>query len=297
MLTSIKLHRILELKYKPLEKSESESLYIERKKMPYFGDNWHYHEEHELMFTIKGEGVRIVGDNMDHFKGLEIVMIGGGLPHLFKNELSEKGAAADFIVIKFKDLFEDQSFFSLPEFSKISKFIQDSKRGIIFPRKTGKKLKKDLIKFSKSKGASKIILFISIFKALSEEKKYRFLSSEDFVLKTSSKGEDRIQKVINYIGENYIKDISLEDLADISNMTTNSFCRYFKSRTGKTPFQFIREFRVNKACQMLINGEKSIAQVCYDTGFNSFSSFNRIFKNLKKVSASEYKSKYMYLKS
>ena len=78
-------------------------------------------------------------------------------------------------------------------------------------------------------------------------------------------------------------------------MTTNSFCRFFKSRTGKTAFEFIREFRINKACQMLINGEKSIAQICYDTGFNSFSSFNRIFKNLKNISASEYKNKYAKL--
>ncbi|GAA4233236.1 AraC family transcriptional regulator [Postechiella marina] len=287
----------MELKYLPLEKSESESFYIKRKKVPYFGDNWHYHEEHELMFTIKGEGVRIVGDNMDHFKDHELVMIGGGLPHLFKNELKEKGSAADFIVIKFKDLFENQSFFSLPEFSKINEFIQNSKRGILFSKKTGKRLKKKLIKFSKSEGAEKIILFTTIFKILSEEKKYKYLSSEGFELKTSSKGEDRIQKVINYIGENYVKDISLEDLAKIAHMTTNSFCRYFKSRTGKTPFQFIREFRVNKACQMLINGEKSISQICYDTGFNSFSSFNRIFKKLKKISASEYKNKYIKLKS
>jgi AraC-like DNA-binding protein len=123
------------------------------------------------------------------------------------------------------------------------------------------------------------------------------MASEDFQLKDSSKGEDRIQNVINYIGENYIKDISLDDLAEVAYMTTNSFCRYFKSRTGKTAFQFIREYRVNKACQMLINGKKSIAEICYDNGFNSFSSFNRIFKNLKNISASEYKNKYMNLNS
>jgi AraC-like DNA-binding protein len=75
-------------------------------------------------------------------------------------------------------------------------------------------------------------------------------------------------------------------------MTTNSFCRYFKNRTGKTAFQFIREYRINKACQMLISGEKNVSQVCFDTGFNSLSSFNRVFKSLKHISASEYKSRY-----
>jgi len=84
-------------------------------------------------------------------------------------------------------------------------------------------------------------------------------------------------------------------LSEVAFMTTNSFCRYFKSRTGKTVFQFIREFRINKACEMLINGNKGITDICFDSGFNSLSTFNRIFKSLKNISASEYKGKYMKL--
>ena len=287
----------MELKYKPSQILETESFYVERKKVPYFGTDWHYHESHELLFTMKGEGVRIVGDNIDHFSGSELVMIGGGLPHLFKNEEKEIDSAADFIVVKFKDIFGETSFFSLPEFSDILHLIEISKRGIIFSKSTISKIRKPLITLSESQGADRIINLIVVLNILSKETDYKFMASEGFHLKNSSKGEDRIQKVINYIGDNYIKDISLEDLADVSYMTTNSFCRYFKSRTGKTAFQFIREFRVNKACQMLINGKKSIAEICYDTGFNSLSSFNRIFKNLKHVSASEYKGKYMNLNS
>ncbi len=287
----------MELKYKPSQIIETESFYVERKKVPYFGTDWHYHESHELLFTMKGEGVRIVGDNIDHFSGSELVMIGGGLPHLFKNEEKEIDSAADFIVVKFKDIFGETSFFSLPEFSDILHLIEISKRGIIFSKSTISKIRKPLITLSESQGADRIINLIIVLNILSKETDYKFMASEGFHLKNSSKGEDRIQKVINYIGDNYIKDISLEDLADVSYMTTNSFCRYFKSRTGKTAFQFIREFRVNKACQMLINGKKSIAEICYDTGFNSLSSFNRIFKNLKHVSASEYKGKYMNLNS
>jgi len=288
----------LELKYKPLDKSDRESFYVERKKIPYFGTHWHYHEEHELMLTLKGEGVRIVGDNMDHFNGSELVLMGSGLPHLFKNEEESESSAADYVIIKFKDLFEGENFFSLPEFARINQLLKNAKRGIIFSHQTVEKVKKSIIKLSEtSNGVDKILIFIKIFKIISESKDYKFLASESFILKSSSKGEDRIERVIDYITENYTKDISLEDLAKVSYMTTNSFCRYFKSRTGKTAFEFIREFRVNKACQMLINGEKNIATICYDTGFNSLSSFNRIFKNLKNISASEYKNKYLILNS
>ena len=79
-------------------------------------------------------------------------------------------------------------------------------------------------------------------------------------------------------------------------MTTNSFCRYFKSRTGKTAVCGLTYQPSTKACQMLINGKKTITDICFDTGFNSFSSFNRIFKNLKNISATEYKNKYVSLK-
>ena len=285
----------MELKYKTSTKSESESFYIERKKYPYFGVNWHYHEEYELMLVLKGEGVRIVGDNMDHFNDNELVFIGSGTPHLFKNDDEVEGAEVDYIVLKFHPLLNGLPLFTLPEFSEIQEFLNRSTRGILFSESTVNKVKDLLIDVAESDSANRIINLFQVLHIISEEKNYQFLSSENFSLKSTTKGESRIQKVIDYIGDNYTKDITLEDLSEVAYMTTNSFCRYFKSRTGKTAFQFIREYRVNKACQMLINGEKSISEICFDTGFNSFSTFNRIFKNLKSYSASEYKSKYSKL--
>jgi AraC-like DNA-binding protein len=70
-------------------------------------------------------------------------------------------------------------------------------------------------------------------------------------------------------------------------MTTNSFCRYFKDRTGKTAFQFIREYRISRAFQIIINSSISIAQISEDTGFNSLSSFNSLFSDVKGISARE----------
>ena len=75
-----------------------------------------------------------------------------------------------------------------------------------------------------------------------------------------------------------MEQIALDDIADKVYMTPQSFCRFFKENTGNTAFNFIREFRINKACQLLINTDQKISQICYSTGFNSVSTFNRIFK-------------------
>lgn len=286
----------MKLEYNPSITSDFESFYIERKKAPYYGMHWHYHEEFELMYSMKGEGVRIVGDNMDHFNENELVFLGSNVPHLFKHEEKGNPLPVDFIVIKFNALFDGQyPLFQLPEFSKINQFLTNSNRGILFSKQTIEKVKEYLIKITESSDADRFIYLFTILNILASETDFEQLSEEPFSLRKSAKGEDRTQKVIDYISVNYTKNITLEDLAEVAYMTTNSFCRFFKDRTGKTAFQFLREFRINKACQMLINGEKSIAEICYDTGFNSFSSFNRIFKKLKNISASEYKARYIQL--
>ena len=285
----------LKLQYKSFNESNFSSVYAKRKKAPYFGVNWHFHDEFELMYIIKGEGVRIVGDSMDYFNKEELVFLGSGVPHVFKNDENVSKNEIDYIVVKFNQIIGGQDLFKIPELAPINRFLKRAGKGLIFSNHTVLKLKKQLIKLAKSKNEDRIILLLKVLKTLSAQDDCNELSTDTFLLKSSSLGEDRTKKVINYISENYNKNISLEDLAAISYMTTNSFCRYFKNRTGKTAFQFIREFRINKACQMLINGEKNISQICFDTGFNSLSSFNRVFKSLKQISATEYKSKYSTL--
>ena len=285
----------MKLQYKSFNESNFSSVYAKRKKAPYFGVNWHFHDEFELMYIIKGEGVRVVGDRMDYFNKEELVFLGSGVPHVFKNDKNASQNEVDYIVVKFNRIIGGQDLFKIPELAPINRFLKRAGKGLIFSDTTVMKLKKQLIKLAKSKNEDRIILLLKVLKILSAQEDYNELSTDTFLLKNTSAGEDRTKKVINYISENYNKNISLEDLASISYMTTNSFCRYFKNRTGKTAFQFIREFRINKACQMLINGEKNISQICFDTGFNSLSSFNRVFKSLKLISATEYKSKYSNL--
>ena len=283
----------MELKYSPLKTEFSKSFYLERKVAPYFGSDWHYHNEYELLLTLKGEGLRIVGDNIDQFTAPELIFMGTKLPHLFKNK--DEGKEVDYIILKFGDTISGQQLFNIPEFKSVKKFLDRSNRGILFSKEAVKSVQPLILEMFECSEIQKLLNFIKIFEILSTETECQYLASENFSMNEVHNDEFRIQKVMDFMNEEYYRDITLDDLADIANMTKNSFCRYFKNKTGKTPFQVIREYRINKACQMLINGNKSITEVCFDTGFNSFSTFNRIFKNLKNISASEYKNQYTQL--
>ena len=71
-------------------------------------------------------------------------------------------------------------------------------------------------------------------------------------------------------------------------MTRESFCRWFKKSTGSTFINYLNSTRIEKACQYLLEGERSVGQISYEVGFDTVSHFNRVFKKLKGKTPKEY---------
>ncbi len=283
----------MKLKYKPIVKDSRSSIYVQRIYQPYVEGNWHFHQEFELIYFLKGQGMRIVGDHISNFKEGELVLVGQWLPHLWRNDVDlEKNDHPDFIVVKFRDALQGVNIFSLPELAGIKRLLKTAKQGIKFSSSIHVKVHTPLIKLSKSRSIDKLIYFLKILQILSYEKDFQLLSSPGFILPAQISGENRLQKVINYISENYSKSISLEEIAGVTCMTPPAFCRFFKTRTNKTFSVFLNEVKVSKACQLLINGEKSIHQICYEAGFRSLTNFNRTFRTYKRMTPTAYRANY-----
>jgi AraC-like DNA-binding protein len=288
----------MKLKYKHTEKELNQSFYVARQTEPHLESNWHFHEDFELIYISKGTGIGIVGDNISNFRPPMLVLSGQWLPHVWKNDEShDSGGSVNVIILKFTRLFNNQDIFSIPEFSNIAEMLGRGQRGISFGRKTISKVKDLMEEIPDHSNALSMITMLNILHILSESKDYKLMATPEFTLPITLYGENRLNRIINYISENYHKPIDLESLANEAAMTRSSVCRFFKSRTNKTIFQFINEFRIGKACQLLIDGNHSISEICFNTGFNSISSFNRVFKNYKKVSPGEFKKHYTKLRS
>jgi AraC-like DNA-binding protein len=286
----------LKLRYKSADKDSNQSFYLKRQHDPVLDSNWHYHEEFELIYIIRGEGIRIVGDNLSSFRPGQLVLVGPWLPHLWKDSDDHIGdESVDVIVIKFSRLFAGQDIFSIPEFEGIYHLLHQSQRGLIYGKETIHQVHDLLLEMTIADGADKLIILLQVLKLLSECKDFKALASPEFSLPTSVSGENRLSRIINYISDNFTKQLSLQELAIEAAMTPSSLSRFFKNSTNKTIFQFINEFRIGKACQMLIAGNHTITQICFNSGFNSLSSFNRVFKDYKKVTPKAYKERYLVL--
>ncbi len=101
--------------------------------------------------------------------------------------------------------------------------------------------------------------------------------------------DNRIAHVVNYIKENIREQIQVEQLCRLACMSESNFYRVFKEEMGISPIEFIIEERIKLASSLLKNPEFRIKDVYFESGFNSLSYFNRIFKKKYKVSPSEYK--------
>lgn len=118
------------------------------------------------------------------------------------------------------------------------------------------------------------------------------LSSSSFAKIEPTFNSRRIHKIQKYINDNYREEIRLEHMAHLVGMTSTSFSRFFKLRTGKTLSDYVIDIRIGFASRLLVDTTMSVAEICYECGFNNLSNFNRIFKKKKDCSPKEFREYY-----
>jgi AraC-like DNA-binding protein len=125
---------------------------------------------------------------------------------------------------------------------------------------------------------------LNALKQLTSQTSRRELTCSKFDGYINSISDHRFNDVLNYTYSNFDEYITIEKVAGIANLTRESFCRYFKALANKTYIEFLTEYRISKACQMIRKGEKSVKEIGYACGFNSLSNFYCQFKRITKLS-------------
>ncbi|GGG49082.1 AraC family transcriptional regulator [Epilithonimonas arachidiradicis] len=251
---------------------------------------WHFHPEIELIFVHKGSGKRQIGSNISYFTDGDLILIGSNLPHCGMTNENTKNEYE--VVIQFSMDFLGSQFWKAPEMMRISALLEKAKSGIVYGEQIKKTLKPRIDALTEATSLNKLIILIEILNQLSQTQDYKILNASKYYLQTQKEDNDRISVIFNYVKDHFKEQITLETVAELSNMTVPSFCRYFKKITNKTFTQFVNEYRITHSLKLLAEQPMSITEVCFDSGFNNFSYFNKTFKEHTQKSPSQYRKEF-----
>ena len=257
-------------------------------KMENVSASWHFHPELELVYVDKGRGKRHIGNHLSYFNNSMLILIGSNLPHNgFTDRFTETGTET---IVQFKSDFLGDEFFNAPESMAINSLFERAKKGILYKPEIKKIVGPKIQSLIEYEGLSRVLKLLEILDDLANTEEYTLLNADGFAFETKHQDSAKIDTIFKHINNNFRSHISLEEIADKVSMTVPAFCRYFKKATGKTFTKLVNEYRVVHATKLLLEKQMSIADVCYECGFNNFSHFNKLFKEFTGKSASQYRN-------
>lgn len=118
-----------------------------------------------------------------------------------------------------------------------------------------------------------------------------FFSHEHSPAVQSEKNVAKLKKVLFHISERYDTKLTLDELAQIADMSAKYFCAFFKEMTRQSPFEYINSYRTDRASKLLLSTDMSITDIAFSCGFSDLSYFIKTFKLLKGTTPGAFRKK------
>ncbi|MEY4538911.1 MAG: hypothetical protein RLZZ306_668 [Bacteroidota bacterium] len=276
--------------------TNKQSFALKEEILPFIKIGWHYHPEYELVLFTESTGKRFIGDHTDHLAPQDMLLLGPYLPHYMRNDEEYYQGISDLriraIVVHFSEDFCGKGFFDIPEMANVKKMLLKSSLGLKISGDTQRKLALSMEKLLATSNYERLRILLDILNEIANSQEVTSLSSVGYNKFSPHEDTTRIDKVFEYILQNYTKDVTLQEIADNINMSVSAFCKFYKKRTGKTFTQTLNEIRVGHACKLFIERGLSVSEVCYQSGFNNLSYFHRNFKKITNFAPLEYRKRF-----
>ena len=214
---------------------------------------WHFHAEYEIIYFKEGTGTGFIGNSMESFRDGDFILIGSNLPHYMKSDDIYHDADSNLrtkgTIIQFEQDFMQYSIRHYIQFTKIKKLLDDSQRGIYFPAGCSGKAIDLLEGIPLESGMDQILSILQLFKEMADISSKVILPPSEQMEQIC--GNSRIEKILAYLHQHYTRHMDLNEISCLAAMSPTSFCRFFKSKTGKSLKNYILDMRIGYACKLL----------------------------------------------
>jgi AraC-like DNA-binding protein len=253
---------------------------------------WHLHPEYEIVYVEASGGPRHVGGHISKYAGSDLVFIGPNIPHL--NFDFGVHSDCEQVVIQMKENFLGEPFFNNPEIAAIKQLFKRACYGLSFYGDTKAKAAEALKKLQGLNRFDQLLSLLQIFQLLATTNEVEVLNITPAANKAFVKQQKRMDLIYKYVEDNYNLKPDVNHLAQLVHLTPAAFCRYFKRQTKLTFTDFVNQYRINEAKNLLLQ-DRTITETCYATGFEQLSYFNKTFKKLFGENPSAFKKRHYSL--
>lgn len=280
----------MKAQYEKIERQEFHSIRAYSYEKSEFDTPWHYHPEYELTYILSGKGIRYVGNGFEYFEENDLVLLGPNLPHCWRNVGVQPGNSSAIVVHWESDLLK--GWLEKQEFNPIAHLFNRSSQGIKYSAPFNLSIKEKLLRMLELPSFDRLMTFFSILNEMATKGNGTILNSEPVNESLRNHDHQRINTVYQFVRNKYQERVTLAQIASEVHMSEEAFSRFFSKVMNKPFFTFLNEYRINAACQRLIETDEAVSEVAMVSGFETLPFFYRQFGKFKGISPKKFRDNY-----
>ena len=234
-----------------------------------------------------------MGDNICDYHNGDLVLLGPNLPHTWQSAPSvPAGSKNRAYVIQFGPHFTGSDIFQCAELRYVHRLLSRSAHGLTFSGSVKDAASEQIKGLRNLSGVRRLTGLLELLDLLARSRKVAAISSPGFIPSLHKEHHRLIDRVFQYISDHFREGISQKEVAQFIGKNPAVFSSFFKKTVGVTFIKYVNNLRISHACQLLIDSELSVLEICHRSGFNNLSNFNRRFLQEKQLSPRKFRAEH-----
>lgn len=280
--------------YRVPEQEEHSFFFIDQRIKIELEAKQHRHEAWELYYVVHGYGNRMAGDTLQPFAAGDVALLPPSMPHrwIYEPESADADGCVRYLMVAFSPDLIQRCISVFPEVRNRLSGMALPADAMTFGPRSSAIIRKAL---SDMNGMDELGRLCEMLRLLP----FIFTTSDCSFAGKPVRIERDVRRMLHintYVMAHYVHPIALDDIAAEVGMNRSAFCSYFKQKKGMTFSQFVTQYRLNTACELLKHSQKSVSEICYLVGFNDVPHFVRVFTKEKGMPPGRFRKEHAAVK-